>query len=112
MLVIFGDGPDQYIGVSRDPHRLPAQPRAAILFISSIDKDGPSFLFRKPKASEIFPAGRAAFTSIRPSGSLSTVIFSPGWTPRCSRRSLRRVTCPLAVTVSVLINRASFLQRM
>src|SRR5712675_3516154 len=101
MLVIFGNGANQHVGIGRDLHRWPAQPRAAILLISSIERDGPPYLFRKPKASEILPVGRAAFTSIRPSGSLSTVIFSPGFTPRCFRRSVRNVTCPLTVMVSV-----------
>src|SRR5258708_25589173 len=85
-------------------HRLPVQPRAAILLISSIDRDGPPFLFRKPKASEISPVGRAALISIRPPASLSTAIFSPGRTPRCFRRSLRRVTCPFAVIVRGLMD--------
>jgi hypothetical protein len=35
--VIFGNSPNQYIGIRRDPHRLPAQPRAAILLIFSIE---------------------------------------------------------------------------
>src|SRR5216683_1411916 len=89
--------------IGRDLHRLPAQLRETIALISSIDKDGPFFLFKKPKTSEILPVGRMAFIAIRPSGSFSTVIFSPGRTPRCLRRSLRSVTCPLAVTVSVLM---------
>src|SRR5258708_31471549 len=84
-------------------HRLPVQPRAAILLISSIDRDGPPFFFRKPKASEISPVGRAALISMRPPASLTTAIFSPGRTPRCFRRSLRRVTCLFAVTVIGII---------
>src|ERR1700693_4221240 len=74
-----------------------------ILFIASIDNDGPFSRFRKLKTSEMLPFGRAALTIVRPSGSLSTVIFSPGRTPRCFRKSLRSVTCPLAVIVSVLM---------
>src|SRR5204863_7487684 len=92
LLVITRSCSQEHIGVCRDPHRRPAHPRAAILLISSIDKDGPSSLFRKSKASEILPVGRAALTSIRPSGSFSTLIFSPGPTPRCFRISLRNVT--------------------
>jgi hypothetical protein len=38
---------------------------------------------------------------MRPEGSFSTSIFSPGRTPKCSSTSLRSVTCPFAVTVSV-----------
>src|SRR5207237_6459642 len=64
---------------------------------------GPPFLFRRPNTSEILPVGRAAFTSILPSGSLFTLIFSPGCTPRCSSTSLRKVTWPLAVMVSVVM---------
>src|SRR5215208_6877937 len=76
--VVPGNSANEHISIGRDFHRLPAQPRAAILFISSIDRDGPCFFFKKLKASEILPVGRTAFTSIRPSGSLSTAIFSPG----------------------------------
>src|SRR5829696_6568792 len=101
--MVFGDGSNQHVGVGGDFHRLPAHPRAAISFISSIVSDGPPFLFRRPNTSEILPVGRAAFTSILPSGSLCTVIFSPGCTPRCSSTSLRSVTWPLAVTVSMLM---------
>src|SRR5215467_16185607 len=101
--VVARNGSNEDVGIGRHLHRLPVQPRTAISLISSIDKDGPFFLFKKLKTSEILPVGRTAFISIRPSESLSTVIFSPGCTPICFRRSLRSVTCPLAVTVSVLI---------
>src|SRR5262249_48895174 len=106
--VVVGDGPDQDISVGSNLHRLPAQPRAAILFISSIDSDERPCRFKMPKASAILPVGRAAVTSIRPFGSLFTVIFSPGCTPRCSSTSLRKVTWPLAVTVSVVISGLRF----
>src|SRR6185437_15233324 len=69
-----------------------------------MDRDRPFRLaFRKPKASEIFLVDLNALTSIRPPGSLSTEIFSPGRTPRCSSTSLRKVTWPFRVTVSVLM---------
>src|SRR5262249_43886011 len=90
--MVFRKSSNQDVGVGRDLHRLPAQPSVMILFISSIESDGPPFRFKKPKASEIFPVGRAAFTSIRPLGSFSTETRSPGCTPRCSRTSLRSVT--------------------
>src|SRR5450631_1305020 len=94
----------QHVGVGGNLHRLPDHPRAMTSFMSAIERARPfRFAFREPKISDIFPVGRAALTSIRPSGSLSTLIFSPGCTPRWSSRSLRRVTCPLAVTVSVLM---------
>src|SRR5665213_2761458 len=64
--------------LSGDFHRLPAQPRAAILLISSVERDEPSCFFRKLNTSEIWPAGRAALTSIRPSRSLLMTILSPG----------------------------------
>jgi hypothetical protein len=66
--------------IGDDRYRLPAQPVAiSFIFISSIDRDRPFFFaFKLPKRSEILPVGWAAFTSIRPSGSLSTVTFSPG----------------------------------
>src|SRR5215831_17863942 len=102
--MILGQRADQDIGIRNHFHRLPAQPRAMILFMSSIERTRPfRFAFSRPKTSDIFPAGLAAFTSTRPSGSLSTMIFSPGWTPRWSSRSLRSVTWPLAVTVSVVM---------
>jgi hypothetical protein len=37
----------------------------------------------KPRKASIFPAGRAAFSITRPSGSFSRSIFSPGRMPRC-----------------------------
>src|SRR6185436_14562025 len=84
--IIFGQCSYQNVGVRGDLHRLPAHPRAMIRFISSIERDRPFlFAFREPKTSDILPAGRAALTSIRPSGSLLTEILSPGCTPRCSR---------------------------
>jgi hypothetical protein len=47
--------------------------------MSSIERGRPFLLaFKEPNMSDIFPVGRAAFTSIRPSGSLSTLIFPPG----------------------------------
>src|SRR5262249_1648619 len=49
------------MNVGRGLYRLPAQPRLATWLISSIDKDGPPFLFKKPKTSEILPLGRAGF---------------------------------------------------
>src|SRR6185312_5953940 len=90
--VIARDGPNQNVGVGCYLHRLPAQPSAMISFISSIERDGPPSRFRKSNASDIFPVGSAAFTSIRPLGSFSTMTFSPGCTARCSSRSLRSVT--------------------
>src|ERR1700741_497205 len=99
--VVARDSSDQDVGIRRDLHRFPAQLSAMILFISSIESEGPPFRFRKSKASEILPVGLAAFTSTRPSGSFSTETFSPGRTPKCSSRSLRKVTWPFAVTVRV-----------
>ena len=58
----------------------------------------------RPTNSSMVPAGRAAFSSTRPSGSFSTRIFSPGRMPRCCNRSLRNVTCPRAVMVKVFID--------
>jgi hypothetical protein len=69
---------NQNVHVGRDLHLLPAQPSAANSLISSIDKEGPFSFFRKLKTSEICPFGRAAFISIRPSGSFSTLIFLAG----------------------------------
>jgi len=57
--------------LGRSLHRLSAQPRAAISLMTSIDKNGLFFPFKKPKTSEILPVGGTAFISIRPSGSLS-----------------------------------------
>jgi hypothetical protein len=45
---------------------------------------------------------RAAFSSALPWGNSS--IFSPGLMPRCFNTSLRKVTCPRAVTVRMAIN--------
>ena len=42
-----------------------------------------------------------------PSGSRSTSTLSPCRAPRCSRTSLRRVICPLAVTVNVMATAGS-----
>jgi hypothetical protein len=78
-LVVARNGPNEDIGVGRNLHRLPAQPRLANSLISSIDKDGPFSRFKKSKTSEILPVGRDAFISIRLPGSLSTIIFSPGY---------------------------------
>ena len=58
-------------------HRLPAHPRLAIWLISSIDKGRRLRRLNTLNTSEIFPLGRAAFISIRPSGSISTATFSP-----------------------------------
>ena len=58
-------------------------------------------------APQHVPAGRAAFSATRPSGNKSTSIFSPGLMPRCCNRSFRKVTCPLAVTVNVVMARLS-----
>jgi len=44
----------------------------------------------------------AARNSARPAGKKSTTTFSPGSTPRCRSTSLRSVTCPFAVIVSVV----------
>ena len=87
----------------RNLHRLPAQPRLAISLICSIDKGLRLLFLNMSNTSEILPVGRTGFISIRPSGSLSTTILSPGRTPRCFKSSLRKVIWPLAVTVSVFI---------
>jgi hypothetical protein len=50
-LIVAGNGSNEDVGIGRDFHRLPAQPRAAISLISSIDKDGPFPLF--PNAEDI-----------------------------------------------------------
>jgi hypothetical protein len=50
-------------------------------FISSIDSDRPfRFVFKRREASEILPAGRAAFTWNLPPESFSMEILSPGCT--------------------------------
>jgi len=75
-----------------------------ISFMPSIEKVRPFFFaFNDPKTSDIFPVGRAAFTSILPSGILSTLIFSPGCTPRWSSRSWLKAIWPLVPMVSVLM---------
>jgi hypothetical protein len=102
-LVVTRNGPNEDVGIGCHLHRLPAQPRAATLLICAIEREGPLRLLKRSKTSEILPVGRAACIAMRPSGSLSTAIFSPGCTPICFSRSLRSVTCPLAVTVSVLM---------
>ena len=65
--VIFQERPHQHVGIGGQPHRLPAQPRAMISFISSIDSDRPFFLpFRLPKDPRFFrPAGPPSLRSDR-----------------------------------------------
>lgn len=101
--IIFGYDANKNIGVSRDLHSSPAHPLAMISFISSIETGFRPSRFSMPKASEIRPWDCSAITSIRPLGSLWTVIFDPACTPRCCRISFRRVIWPLVVTVRVVI---------
>jgi len=63
---VCGDGAHEHARIGRDLHRVPAQARAAMRFISLIDRDRPWSRFSKPKTSDIRPTGRAARTSIRP----------------------------------------------
>ena len=103
-------GPNQHIGVGGDLHRLPAQPRAMILFISSIERDCLFVpLSRRPKTSEILPVGRAAVTSIRAVGKLVHGDLLAGAAhPDAQAHPCASVTWPLAVTVSVLMRQLPF----
>ena len=96
-------GSNEDVRIGGNLHRLPAQPRLAISLICSIDKGLRLLFLNMSNTSEILPVGRTGFISIRPSGSLSTTILSPGCTPRCFKSSLRKVIWPLAVTVSVFM---------
>jgi hypothetical protein len=90
--VVVGECTDENVRVGGNFDRFPAQPAAMMSFICSIDRDRAPGCFSRPNTSKIWPPGRAARTSIRPSGQVSTSILSPGRTPRWARRSLRSVT--------------------
>jgi len=75
--VVVGECTDENVCVGGDFHRFPAQPPAMMSFICSIDGDGAPDRFSKPNTSEIWPPGRAARTSIRPSGRVSISIYRP-----------------------------------
>src|SRR5690349_7474546 len=94
-------GANENVRVGGDPHSGSlAHPSAMALFMSSIDTDRPLF-GRQPKNASIDVRGAALITA--PSGmQRSTVIRSPGFTPRWSSRFFLSVTCPLAVTVRVV----------
>jgi len=98
--VVPDGGPNQHVCVSNDLQRAPAQPAAANAFMSSTDIGLSPSWARDPMKSSIRPLA-AARTSALPPGSKSTTRRSPACTPRWSRTERRRVTCPLAVTVSI-----------
>src|SRR5579872_431927 len=98
--IVIDGGADQDVRIGDRFHRSLAQPSAASSAISSSVSGRAPGRSRQPKKSSMVPEGFAARISARPSGSSSTATFSPGLTPICSSNSLRRVTCPLAVTVS------------
>jgi hypothetical protein len=74
--------------------RVQSESLAAIV---GIRNDGPFLPLNRSKTSGILPVGRAAFISIRPSGSLSTAIFSPVAHADAPGVPLRRVIWSLAV---------------
>src|SRR3546814_7882005 len=88
-------GSDEDIGVGSNFHSCPAQPFSMASFISSIEMGRWPSRLSDPKKSSIFPEGLMARILISPPGSLSKLILSPGWTPRCLSNSFRSVTCPL-----------------
>lgn len=103
--VIFCKSSEKHICIYCDLHSSPAHPFAAISLISSIDNGFRPSCFSMPNASEILPVGLTARILTSPPGRVSTVIFSPGWTPRWRSNSFRSVICPLADTVIAFIRR-------
>src|SRR5215472_3009466 len=106
--VVLNNDADQNIGIGDDPHRprIPAfaPAFAMVSLISSTVATLPLPLpLRKPKMDSIEAIRRAAFSSALPWGNRFSSIFSPGLMPRCFNTSLRKVTCPRAVTVRVAI---------
>lgn len=102
--VVVGRGTDEDVGIDGDLHRRPAQASAIASFMSSIETGGWPFRLSDPQKSAIVPATGSARIWIRPFGSFSISSFEPGWAPRCRSNSLRSVTWPFAVTVSVVIS--------
>lgn len=102
LLAIVEDrNPHEDVCIDRDSQSSAAQPLAMTLLISSIVRGLVPGRYRAPMKSSIEPVGFAR-TSMRPFGSMSTSTFWPGPTPRCRNTSLRRVTCPFAVTATVV----------
>ncbi|AAM39211.1 hypothetical protein XACa0007 (plasmid) [Xanthomonas citri pv. citri str. 306] len=91
------------VGIDCDLHCLPAHPCAAASLISSMVATFCVLPASRPTKLAIVPAGRAALSTPRPSGSKSSSILSPGLMPRCCSTSFRNVTCPRAVTVNVVM---------
>ena len=91
----------QHVCIDGYLHRSPAQPDAAISFISSIVSGLRVFPASKPMKPLMLPGGRATLIRISPPGILSKWTFSPGLIPRCCNTSFLRVTCPFEVTVNV-----------
>jgi hypothetical protein len=100
--IVGNSGADKDIRVGGDPQRRPAHPCAAVSAISSIDRGLNPRPRRQPMNASIDAGDLAARNSARPAGKKSTTTFSPGLTPRCWSTSLRSVTCPFAVIVSVV----------
>ena len=96
-------GSDEDIGVGSNFHSCPAQPFSMASFISSIEMGRWPSRLSDPKKSSIFPEGLMARILISPPGSLSKLILSPGWTPRCLSYSFRSLTCPFAVMVTAFM---------
>src|SRR5215472_2045561 len=105
--VVLDDGAKKDIGVSNDLHSpAPARVAASLmtsLICSTVSRRPFVLPFRQPAKARNEPVDRAAFNAARPPGSRSSSIFSPGWMPRCCSTSLRNVTCPRSVTVSVVM---------
>ena len=104
--IILNQNTQQDIGINSEPHRSPAHPAAVASLICSMERRGPFGRFNNPKTADIgVPSPDRS--CMRPPLSKSTSSLSPGFTPRCFNTSLRRVICPLLVTVSLIVMAAS-----
>lgn len=105
--VVLNGSPNKDIPIGCYFHFFFAHPWRAISFILSIVSLGPHWFERQPTKPEIAPSCAAAFTIIRPSGSLSASIFSSGATPRC-QQALLQCDLSLGGEITVVMNTSTF----